>query len=68
MPPKGLSSRHVIRMLREDGWAHIGTEGSHWQFKHPMKPGRVTVQHPRRDLPKWILRSIYDQAGWEWMR
>ncbi|MDW8213738.1 MAG: type II toxin-antitoxin system HicA family toxin [Roseiflexaceae bacterium] len=33
---------------------------------HPNKPGRVTVPHPKKDLPVGTLRSIYRQAGWSW--
>lgn len=63
-----LASRDVIGMLRRDGWRHVGTDGDHWQFKHPEKPGRVTVPHPRGDIPRGTLRSIYRQAGWDWKR
>jgi predicted RNA binding protein YcfA (HicA-like mRNA interferase family) len=40
--------------------------GSHIKFKHPDKPGAVTVPHPKKDLPIGTLRSIYRQAGWQW--
>jgi predicted RNA binding protein YcfA (HicA-like mRNA interferase family) len=59
-----MDSREIIRRLREDGWVHVATRGSHMQFKHPEKPGRVTVPHPKRDIPKGTLRSIETQAGW----
>ena len=42
------------------------TRGSHHQFTHPEKPGRVTVKHPSKDLPIGTLRSIYRQAQWNW--
>ena len=42
------------------------TRGSHHQFTHPEKPGRVTVKHPGKDLPIGTLRSIYRQAQWNW--
>jgi predicted RNA binding protein YcfA (HicA-like mRNA interferase family) len=42
---------------------HVDTRGSHHQFKHPTKPGRVTVPHPKRDLPIGTVRSIFRQAG-----
>ncbi len=45
------------------GWAHVVIKGSHWQFKHPTLPGRVTVPHPKRELPTGTLRSIEKQAG-----
>ncbi len=41
-------------------------KGSHYQFKHPSLPGKVTVPHPRKDIPAGTLRSIYRQAGWQW--
>lgn len=41
------------------------TKGSHRQYKHPERPGLVTVPHPKRDLPIGTLRSIYKQAGWK---
>jgi len=43
----------------------IGTR-DWYQFKHPCKPGKVTVPHPNRDLPVGTLRNIYRQAGWHW--
>ncbi len=58
-----MDSRAIIRALRQAGWAHVATKGDHWQFKHPDKPGRVTVPHPKRDLPIGTLRSIERQAG-----
>lgn len=53
----------MIRRLREDGWEEVAQKGSHVQFKHPTKPGRVTVPHPERDLPRGTLGSIERQAG-----
>ncbi|MGB9752083.1 MAG: toxin HicA [Roseiflexus castenholzii] len=40
--------------------------GSHHHYKHPNKPGRVTIPHPKKDLPVGTLKSIYRQAGWFW--
>ena len=57
-----MSSREVIRRLREDGWYEVAHEGSHKQFKHGTKKGRVTVPHPVRDIPIGTLRSIEKQA------
>ncbi|MEZ4589687.1 MAG: type II toxin-antitoxin system HicA family toxin [Chloroflexota bacterium] len=61
-----MKSREVIKRLVQDGWFLIHIKGSHHQYKHPEKPGRVTVPHPKRNLPKGTLRSIFRQAGWEW--
>ncbi len=58
-----MNSRDVIRLLLADGWVEVARRGSHAQFKHPTKPGRVTVPHPKRDLPLGTLKSIERQAG-----
>ena len=58
-----MNSRKIIRALEKAGWVHVATKGDHWQFKHPARPGRVTVPHPKRDLPIGTLRSIEKQAG-----
>ena len=59
-----MDSREVIRRLLADGWTLARTKGSHRQYKHPTKPGLVTVPHPKRDLPTGTLRAIFRQAGW----
>ena len=61
-----MTSREVIAKLKEDGWTLVHARGSHHHFKHPNKPGRVTVPHPKKGLPIGTLRSIYKQAGWSW--
>ena len=54
----------VIRLLQTDGWYLIATRGSHRQFKHATKLGRVTVPgRPSDDLAFGTLRSIKKQAG-----
>jgi predicted RNA binding protein YcfA (HicA-like mRNA interferase family) len=58
-----VDSREVIKRLRQDGWYEVGHAGSHKQFKHPIKSGRVTVVHPKRDIPAGTLKSIEKQAG-----
>jgi predicted RNA binding protein YcfA (HicA-like mRNA interferase family) len=58
-----MSSREVIQRLRANGWYEVAQEGSHKQFKHGTKTGRVTVAHPVRDIPIGTLRSIEKQAG-----
>lgn len=57
------SSRDIIKQIEADGWVLIGTTGSHRHYKHPTKPGKVTVPHPKHDLPKGTLNSIKKQAG-----
>ncbi|MBP8937329.1 MAG: type II toxin-antitoxin system HicA family toxin [Agrobacterium sp.] len=54
---------NIVSTLKADGWYEVSTIGSHVQFKHPTKPGRVTVPHPKRDLPIGTLKSIEKQSG-----
>ena len=56
------SSRDLIRQLLADGWCLVRTRGSHCQFKHPTKPGLITVPHPRRDLPTGTWHAIMRAA------
>jgi predicted RNA binding protein YcfA (HicA-like mRNA interferase family) len=61
-----MKVRAVIKRLREDGWIHVTTRGSHRQFKHPTKPGKVTVAGAlSEDIPPKTLNSILKQAGLE---
>ena len=58
-----MKSADVIRMLEAHGWTRVAVKGSHNQFKHPTKPGRVTVPHPKRELQIGTLKSIERQSG-----
>lgn len=59
-----MKVRDAIRLLEDDGWALAATRGSHRQYKHPAKPGRVTVAgKPSDDLAPGTLNSILKQAG-----
>ena len=60
---KSYSSREVIKILKENGWFEVACVGDHHQFKHPTKPGRVTVTHPVKDIPLRTVKSIEKQAG-----
>ena len=56
----------IIRLLKAGGWYLHATRGSHRQFKHHTKAGRVTVPgKPSHDLAPGTLSSIYKQAGWK---
>jgi predicted RNA binding protein YcfA (HicA-like mRNA interferase family) len=58
-----MKVRDVIKMIEEDGWYLVTIKGSHRQYKHPTKPGRVTiVGHPGHDLAPGTLNSILNQA------
>lgn len=59
-----MKVRDVIKLIERDGWHPVVTEGSHRQFKHPAKPGRVTVAgHRSEDIHPKTLKSILTQAG-----
>ena len=58
-----MNSRDIIKRLRSDGWYPVEQTGSHVQFRHPIKKGRVTVVHPKRDMPIGTLKSIERQSG-----
>ena len=54
----------VLRLLADDGWYLAAMRGSHRQFKHPAKPGRVTVPgKPSDELAPGTLNSVRKQAG-----
>jgi predicted RNA binding protein YcfA (HicA-like mRNA interferase family) len=54
----------ILRLLQQDGWRQVAQRGSHRQFKHPSKTGRVTVPgKPSDDLAPGTLASVLKQAG-----
>ena len=63
-----VNSRDILHALQQGGWEIVGQKGSHVQLKHPTKPGRVTVPHPKRDMPIGTVRSIEGQAGLQLVR
>jgi predicted RNA binding protein YcfA (HicA-like mRNA interferase family) len=64
LPATTMKFRDVLKLLREDGWLLVVTHGSHRQFKHPNKRGRVTVAgKPGDEVPPGTLNSILKQAG-----
>jgi predicted RNA binding protein YcfA (HicA-like mRNA interferase family) len=58
-----MTSDEIIKILKRDGWYAVSQNGSHMQFKHPVKKGRTTVPTHRKDLPKGTEESILKQAG-----
>jgi len=59
-----MKVRDVIKMLQADGWQIVRIRGSHRQFKHPAKSGRVTIAgHPNDDMAPGTLQSVLKQAG-----
>ena len=61
-----MKVRDVIRRLTDDGWVMVAQNGSHRQFRHPRKPGKVTVPgNLSDDIPIGTYKSILRQAGLE---
>ncbi len=59
-----MKARDILRRLDDDGWRLKHTAGSHRQYTHPTKPGKVTVSgKPGDDIQGWLLASIWKQAG-----
>jgi predicted RNA binding protein YcfA (HicA-like mRNA interferase family) len=58
-----MKGADIIKALDADGWREVAQKGSHKQFKHPTKPGRVTIPHPVKDMPIGTLISIEKQSG-----
>lgn len=58
-----MTVKEIIKQLKADGWFECDIRGSHIQFKHPEKPGKVTVPSHSGDIPKGTLNSILKQAG-----
>ena len=59
-----MKIRVVIALVEKDGWRLVKTRGSHRQYKHPQKPGRVTIAgHPGDDLSQGTRNSVFKQAG-----
>ena len=63
----GVDSAVAARLLQADGWIELKSKATdHRQFKHPTKPGKVTVRgHKNEVLSQFLLNSIWKQAGWK---
>lgn len=61
-----MKVRDVLKLLHADGWFQVSQKGSHRQFRHDTKPGKVTVAgRPGVDIPVGTLKEILRQAGLE---
>ena len=58
-----MTSKEIIKRLIAEGWFLAGGKGDHEKFKHPLRPGRVVVPHPRKDVAIGTLLNINRQAG-----
>jgi predicted RNA binding protein YcfA (HicA-like mRNA interferase family) len=57
-----MNSADLVKELLKDGWEIVKIRGSHHYFKHPTKNGKVTIPHPKKDLPIKTWKSIRKQA------
>lgn len=58
-----MKVRDVLMSIEKDGWYQVTQKGSHRQFKHPVKPGRVTAAgHPSQEMDRGTLNNILKQA------
>ena len=60
---KVMRFRDVEQMILENGWIHKATRGSHHQYVHPTKPGKVTIPNHPGDIDKRTVKEIRKQAG-----
>ena len=60
---KSYSSIDLIKILQKDGWYLSKATGSHHHFKHPLKKGKVTIPHPKKDIPYKTVKNILIQAA-----
>jgi len=58
-----VTAREILKLLHNDGWFVYEQNGSHIQFKHPVKKGRVTVPGHKGDMKKSTVHSVLKQAG-----
>ena len=58
-----MKSSELIKELEADGWTLDRIKGSHHHFRHPTKPGTITVPHPKNYLQKGLVQGIRKQAG-----
>ncbi len=59
-----MKTRDVIKLVEQDGWVQVETHGSHRQYRHPVKKGRVTIAgQPSKEMPPGTLNSVLKQAG-----
>ena len=59
-----MKYREITKLIEQNGWYLVHQAGSHRQYKHPMKAGRVTIAgQSGKDVPEGTLKSILKQAG-----
>ena len=58
-----MNFKQMEKIIKADGWI-LSIQGSHNQYVHPSKPGKVTIpNHGKKDLTPGVVKSILKQAG-----
>lgn len=60
---EGMKFKEVEKLLFDDGWLFKAAKGSHYQYIHPSKLGKVTVPYHKGDIDPRTVKSILRQAG-----
>ena len=60
-----MKFRELEKIILNDGWIYKQTVGSHFQYIHPIKKGKVTIPNHKGDIPKPVEKSIFKQAQLE---
>ena len=58
-----MKFREIEKLILNEGWELVDIRGFHHQYKHPIKPGKVTIPNHRGDIPQRVVNSILKQAG-----
>lgn len=58
-----MRAREIEKIIKADGWYEVSQVGSHRHYKHPTKPGKVTIPFHPGDLDKGTVKRIMEQAG-----
>ena len=58
-----MKFREIEKILLKDGWIFKDAKGSHHQYTHPFKPGKITIPHHSGDIAPVIIKAILKQAG-----
>ncbi len=58
-----MKFRELERIIKADGWEYSDSDGSHYQYKHKTKKGKVTIPYHTGDITKGVVNSVLKQAG-----
>jgi predicted RNA binding protein YcfA (HicA-like mRNA interferase family) len=58
-----MKFREIEKLILNDGWTFKSAKGSHYQYVHPTKPGKVTIPVHSGDIAPIIIKSVLKQAG-----